>query len=158
MTARPVLTNPNNELREKAVDIEVSEIKSERVQTLIDDLMETMVVENGIGIAAPQVGIRDRVLSVDTGNNKPMAVINPRITSKSFRKIEFEEGCLSVPGVFGMVKRHKDVTVEAYNRDGEPVTIKASGLLSVVLQHEIDHLDGILFIDKVIRFTNPPRM
>ncbi|MDG1950849.1 MAG: peptide deformylase, partial [bacterium] len=139
MTARPVLTNPNNELRHKAADIEVSEIVGKRIQTLIDDMMETMVIENGIGIAAPQVGVRDRVLIVDAGDNKPMAVINPRITSKSFRKIEFEEGCLSIPGVFGMVKRHKDVTVEAYNRDGEEVTIKASGLLSVVLQHEIDH-------------------
>lgn len=158
MTARTVLTNPHDELRKKAVDIDVSEILSERVQTLIDDLMETMVVENGIGIAAPQVGVKERVLIVDDGTNNPQAFINPRIVSKSFRKIDFEEGCLSIPGVFGMVKRHKHVKVEAYNRDAEPVTIEADGILSVVLQHEIDHLDGILFIDKVFRYTSPSRM
>lgn len=155
MSTREVLKNPHDELRQKAVDVPVSEITSDRIQQLIDDLMETMVVENGIGIAAPQVGVRERVLIVDDGSNHPQAFVNPRIVQKSFRKVEFEEGCLSIPGVFGMVKRHRTVTVEAHNREGEAVTIEANGLLSIVLQHEIDHLDGILFIDKVVRFTSP---
>lgn len=156
MTLRSVLINPNDRLRKKAKAVDVDEISSPEVQTLIDDLIETMCVENGVGLAATQIGSDKRIIIVDVDGVQPL--INPEMVSKSVRKIEFEEGCLSVPGVTGIVKRHREVKLKAYDRNGKPLTIKAKGLLSIVLQHETDHLDGILFIDKVIRYTNPPRM
>ncbi|MBI5793688.1 peptide deformylase [Candidatus Uhrbacteria bacterium] len=156
MNLRAVLKNPNERLRRKAKKVSVEDIHSPEIQTLIDDLIETMQVENGVGIAATQIGSDKRVIIVDVNGVLPL--INPEIVGKSLRKIEFEEGCLSVPGVTGIVKRHKEVKLKAYDRNGEPLTIHAKGLLAIVLQHETDHLDGILFIDKVIRYTNPPRM
>lgn len=156
MTLRSILTNPNDRLRKKAKLVPVEDIPSSEIQNLIDDLIETMQVENGVGLAATQIGSDKRVIIVDVNGVQPL--INPEMVSKSVRKIEFEEGCLSVPGVTGIVKRHREVKLKAYDRNGKPLTIKAKGLLSIVLQHETDHLDGILFIDKVIRYTNPPRM
>lgn len=156
MTLRSVLTNPNNLLRRQAKKISVARVSSLEIQSLIDDLIETMQVENGVGIAATQIGSGERIIIIDVDGVMPL--VNPEIVSTSLRKIEFEEGCLSVPGVTGIVKRHREVKLKALDRHGKPVTIKAKGLLAIVLQHETDHLDGILFIDKVIRYTNPPRM
>ena len=158
MSPRTVLTSPNAELRVISTPITQEEIESKEIQKLVYDLVETMEVENGIGIAAPQVGIHKRLIIVDIGNNQPQAFFNPVIKSKSFSKIESEEGCLSVPGVFGMVKRHKAVTVTAQNLDGDTQTFRAEGLMAIVFQHEIDHLDGILFIDKVLRYTTHPKL
>ena len=156
MTLRPVLKNPNDLLRTKAKKVPVELIQSLEVQTLIDDLTETMNIENGVGIAATQIGSDKRVIIIDV--NGVMPLVNPEIVSKSLRKIEFEEGCLSVPGVTGIVKRHRAITLKAHDRHGKILTIKAKGLLAIVLQHETDHINGILFIDKVIRYTNPPLM
>ncbi|MFA4845873.1 MAG: peptide deformylase [Patescibacteria group bacterium] len=156
MNLRAVLTNPNDHLRTKAKKVPVAHIQSLNIQNLIDDLIETMSVENGVGLAGTQIGSDKRVIIVDV--NGVMPLVNPEIVWKSLRKIEFEEGCLSVPGVTGIVKRHREIKLKAHDRHGKLLTIKAKGLLSIVLQHEIDHLDGILFIDKVIRYTNPPRM
>ena len=156
MTLCTVLKNPNDQLRTKAKKVPVAQIKSPDTQQLIDDLIETMIVQNGVGIAATQIGSDKRVIIVDVHGIMPL--VNPEIVSKSLSKIEFEEGCLSVPGVTGIVKRHRSIKLKAHDRNGKPLTIKAKGLLSIVLQHETDHLDGILFIDKVIRYTNPPRM
>lgn len=135
-----------------------TEFGSQELKGLVEDLIETMSVENGIGIAAPQIGVHKRIVIIDAGKDGPQALINPEITSKSLRKIEGEEGCLSVPGVYGIVKRHRDIKATAWDVDGNQLDLKASGLLSVVIQHETDHLDGILFIDKVLRYTSPPRM
>ena len=157
MTVRPVLTDPNKELRKKSQTVDPQEITSDEIQGLIRDLIETMKVENGVGIAAPQIGVHKRVIIVESGNG-PQAFINPEITSKSFRKIESEEGCLSVPGIYGIVKRSKSCKLKAFNRDGEPVTVSAENFPATVFQHEIDHLDGILFIDKVKHYTSPPKM
>jgi len=157
MTTRPVLTNPNDKLRQVSEKISDKALGSEELNTLITDMVETMKIENGIGIAAPQIGVHKRLIVIDTGDG-PQALINPEITARSLRKIESEEGCLSVPGVYGFVKRHREIKAKAQDRNGNEVTFKARGLLSIVLQHEIDHLDGILFIDKVIRYTSPPRM
>jgi peptide deformylase len=157
MSARKVLIDPDKGLREVSVDVSIDEIPGSRIQSLIADLIETMKVENGIGIAAPQIGVKERVIIVDAGS-EIKAFINPRIISRSFRKVEFEEGCLSVPGVFGMVKRSREVRVEAYDINGSKITIKASDLMADVLQHEIDHLDGILFIDKVTKYSNHSKM
>lgn len=158
MTSRTVLTSPNAELRVVSSEFPVAEFGTKETKALTRDLIETMRVENGIGIAAPQIGVHKRMIIVDVGNNQPQAFFNPKITSKSFSKIESEEGCLSVPGVFGIVKRHRSVTVTAQTIDGISQTFRAEGLMAIVFQHEIDHLDGILFIDKVLRYTTHPTL
>lgn len=158
MSLLNVLKEPNETLRTKAVDIDPAEIQRDRVQSLIDDMIATMYASNGVGIAGPQVGAHERVIIVETGRGAAEAFVNPKIVSASFRKVDSEEGCLSVPGVFGIVKRHKNVTVEAYNREGQKVKMKAGGLPAIIFQHEIDHLDGVLFIDRVEKYTSPPRL
>ena len=157
MSQRDVLKDPNKELRKTSSFVEPDLILNDEIQTLIKDLKETMTVENGVGLAAPQVGVHKRVVIIDAGQG-PQAFVNPEITSRSFRKVESEEGCLSIPGVFGIVKRSKRIELSAYTEDGELISMKADGFPAIVQQHEIDHLDGILFIDKVTRYTSAPRM
>jgi len=111
-----------------------------------------MYAANGVGLAAPQVGILKRVVVIDVGEGL-MELINPVIVKQEGEQTEVE-GCLSIPGVAGEVKRPAKVLVEALNRDGEKIKVEGQGLLAVALCHEIDHLDGILFIDKVIRFID----
>ncbi len=152
-----VLADPNPELRKRSEEIPAVELGNEFLRSLIEQLKQTMKEENGVGIAAPQVGIHKRLIIVETEDG-PKAFINPRITTRSLRKIESEEGCLSVPGVFGIVRRHRSVTVEAIDENGHEVTIRATQFPAIVFQHEIDHLDGILFIDKVIRYTTHAKM
>jgi peptide deformylase len=157
MAIMDVRKNPDLVLREKASEIDPKEISGARVQSLIADMKVTMHASNGIGIAGPQVGIPERIIIVETGKG-PEAFINPQIVSRSLRKTDSEEGCLSIPGVFGIVKRNKAVTVRAFDAHGKEIKIKATGLPAIIFQHEIDHLDGILFIDKVERYTSPPRL
>ena len=142
----PIITNPNDILRQKAK--EVVDIKSKRIQQLILDMTETMKKKDGIGLAAPQINKSLKMVVVNT-TNETLVLINPKITKKSWKKENGEEGCLSIPGVFGMVKRHKSVKAKFLDRKGEKVEIKAQGMLARVIQHEIDHLNGILFIDKL---------
>jgi len=158
MTHKTVLTSPNKELRIISTEMTTAEFSDPKTIQLAKDLIETMRLENGIGIAAPQVGIHKRFIIVNIGEDDPRAFLNPKILSKSFLKIESEEGCLSVPGVFGMVKRHRSITVSAQDLKGETMTFRADGLMAIVFQHEIDHLDGVLFIDKVIRYTARPTL
>ncbi|MFA6131584.1 MAG: peptide deformylase [Patescibacteria group bacterium] len=146
-----ILTNPNPILRDVSKPVEPAEILRPAFQKFLDEMIETMV-KDGVGLAAPQVGVGKRFIIVQTKSG-PQAFINPKIFSTSIRKVSSEEGCLSVPGVWGIVKRHSKVKVKALNRLGEKVIIKASGLESIIFQHEIDHLDGILFIDKVEKIT-----
>ena len=152
-----ILCEPNPDLRQKSEPIELSLLKDPKMQAWLDELTETMKVADGIGIAAPQTGTRKRVIIVQTKTG-PKAFINPKIFSSSLRKVNSEEGCLSVPGVFGIVRRHRSVKVKAYDRDGKKMQFKCDGLESIIFQHEIDHLDGVLFIDKVERYTSPPRL
>lgn len=114
---------------------------------LMEDMLETMIAAPGIGLAAPQVGISERII-VAKVDDLEYFLVNPRIVKKSGKEICYE-GCLSVPGVEAPVERHKEVSVQALDKTGKPVTIDAGGLLAVVLQHEIDHLDGILFVERV---------
>lgn len=131
-------------LREKAKP--VAEV-NDTIRTLLDDMAETMYHFNGCGLAAPQVGIGRRLIVVDAGDGL-IEVINP-VLVKSRGKQVGEEGCLSIPGVFGNVERFKTVFIEGLDRDGNVVKIKARDFTAVALQHEIDHLDGILFTDKM---------
>lgn len=143
MAVYKIVTVPNEVLRTRAK--EVANI-NEGVLKLLDNMRDTMYEFDGVGLAAPQIGVLKRVIVVDPGDNY-MELINPEIIYREGEQIG-REGCLSVPGVWGKVARAQKVKVKALNRHNEIVEIEAEGLLAKVLQHEIDHLDGILFIDK----------
>lgn len=130
-------------LRQKAKP--VSEV-NDTIRTLLDDMAETMYASEGVGLAAPQVGISRRIIVVDVGEGL-IELVNPVLLKGRGKQIG-EEGCLSVPGYFAPVERYKTIFVEGLDRDGHSVQIKAKDFTAVALQHEIDHLDGILFIDK----------
>lgn len=135
-------------LRSKAKEVKKID---ESIKNLINDMIETMYEAEGVGLAAPQIGILKRVVVIDVGDGA-IQLINPAIIETEGEDIKVE-GCLSFPGVFGEVKRAAKLTVEALDISGEKQIIKAKGLLARALQHEIDHLNGIVFIDKVIHFT-----
>jgi peptide deformylase len=118
------------------------------IKRIIADMTETMWHQVGIGLAAPQVGLPHRILVMDDGSGGAQALINPVIESRS-GTIREEEGCLSLPGVFGVVERTKTITVRAMDADGKPVSLEATGLKARIVQHELDHLDGVLFIDRL---------
>lgn len=120
---------------------------------LLEDMVETMHYHNGVGLAAPQVGISRKVIVVQWQDTL-YQLINPEIVERE-GEIVTEEGCLSFPGVWGEVKRSKMIKVKALNPQGEEVEIDAEGRLAVIFQHEIDHVNGEVFIDKIIRFTDP---
>jgi len=122
------------------------------IETLLDDMVETMYDSVGIGLAAPQVGISLRLLVLDEGRGVPRAYVNPVIVEQG-GEVVGEEGCLSLPGIFADVRRAQWVVVEAQDRAGGPLRQRASGFLARVFQHEIDHLDGILFIDRLDKVT-----
>ena len=132
-------------LRQKAEP--VGEVTPE-VQRMIADMVETMYHQVGIGLAAPQVGISIRLILVDDGSRGPRALINPTILERR-GAIRGEEGCLSIPGIFGEVERSEWVRVEAKDAEGQVIAFEARGLQARVIQHEMDHLDGVLFIDRL---------
>lgn len=134
-------------LREMCREVETV---GDDVRALVDDLLETMYAEDGIGLAAPQIGVPLRVFVYDVREDEvePGVLVNPRIVEATGKQKEVE-GCLSIPGLDEVVERSGHVVVEGLDRDGEPVRIEATGLLSRCLQHENDHLDGVLFIDRV---------
>ncbi|HET9855683.1 MAG TPA: peptide deformylase [Methylomirabilota bacterium] len=125
----------------------VREITAE-IKRIIADMTETMWHQVGIGLAAPQVGLPHRILVMDDGQGGAQALINPEIETRS-GTVREEEGCLSLPGIFGVVERSKTVTVRAMDADGKPVSLEATGLKARIVQHELDHLDGVLFIDRL---------
>ncbi len=130
---------------------EVDEI-NDKVLTLLEDMKDTLYKADGVGLAAPQVGVLKRVVVIDVGEGL-LQLINPVIKSQSGQQCN-AEGCLSVPGIWGEVNRPTNVVVEALNEKGEKITINGEGLLAIALCHEIDHLDGVLFKDKVVRFID----
>ena len=134
-------------LREMCREVETID---DDIRALVDDLLETMYAEDGIGLAAPQIGVPLRVFVYDVREDEiaPGVLVNPRIVEATGKQKEIE-GCLSIPGLDEVVERSGQVVVEGLDRDGEPVRIEATGLLSRCLQHENDHLDGVLFIDRV---------
>jgi len=146
---RQILTYPDPFLLRKAAPVARVD---DRIRELVRDMFETMYAASGIGLAAPQVGVGKRVIVVDVSTVEkevpPLALVNPEIVERK-GQVEGTEGCLSVPGVEGIVPRAESVLVRALDPQGQPVQIRAEGLLSRALQHEIDHLDGILFIDRI---------
>jgi len=148
----PLVKIPTPSLRERSVDVHPKTIGTPEFQTFLDNLTETMFVENGVGIAAPQVGRNERIIIVKDQSDAT-AYINPTVELLTDLDVESEEGCLSVPGVYGIVKRAKQVKVTALNRHARTVSMLVKGFQAVVFQHEADHLNGILFVDKVERYT-----
>jgi len=143
----PIIKNPSPLLREKSEEIDLKKIKANELKGLCADMIKTMKENDGVGLAAPQVGKSIRLITINT-KDEPKIMINPKITGKSWAKEWNEEGCLSVPGVYGKVRRNKKINCIYFDKKAQKTKIQAQGLLAFVIQHEIDHLDGILFIDK----------
>ena len=159
MAMREIVTIPHPVLRRKArkcTDF------GDDLQKLIDDMVETMRAAPGVGLAAPQVGVSERVVVIEYGDDedesvpqKLYTIVNPEITRTSQETLVGTEGCLSVPGLIGDVERHEAVTVRGFSCRGQPTTIKASGWLARIFQHEIDHLEGVVFLDRAEKIWEP---
>lgn len=167
-----IIKYPNPILRQKSKNIKKKDIKNKEIQSLIKKMIETLENVKGAGLAAPQIGKSIKLILVRNyeeindekfynayyKNSKILILINPKITNKSWKKEIMKEGCLSIYGssdlIFGLVKRSKKIIIEALNRNGEKIKFKAKDLLARIIQHEVDHLDGILFIDKVQKNSN----
>ena len=148
MTIKKILTEPDKLLRQISKPVEKVTVEE---QNLMDDMLETMYASNGIGLAAIQIGVPKRIIVIDISKDKeikePMYFVNPIIKEKNQEKSIYEEGCLSVPGQFAEIERPKKCQVEFLDYDGNKKLLKAEGLLATCIQHEMDHLEGILFID-----------
>ena len=165
MALRKIVTLPDPVLRRKA---HVVTTFDKNLQTLIDDMVETMRDAPGVGLAATQIGLSDRLIVVeyyekeedeneenDDAPKKVWAVLNPEIVKVSEEMVMGVEGCLSIPGLLGEVERHAEIHVKGLNRHGKPMKIKAKGWLARIFQHEIDHLNGVLFPDLATRVWQP---
>lgn len=147
MSVLTILEFPDERLRKKAVEVQAVDGK---IKKLVDDMLETMYLAKGIGLAATQVNVHQRIVVIDVSEekDKPLCLINPEIIAKDGVE-ESEEGCLSVPGFFETVKRAERIKVKALNKDGQPFEFEADALLAVCVQHELDHLEGKLFVDYI---------
>lgn len=163
MTLRKIVTLPDAVLRRKAHAVTKFD---KNLHTLIDDMVETMREAPGVGLAAPQIGLSERIIVIEyyereedeekeDAPKKVWAVLNPEIIKASEEKLMGVEGCLSIPGLVGEVERHAVVQVKGLNRHGKPMKIKAEGWLARIFQHEIDHLNGVLFTDRATRVWKP---
>lgn len=155
MSIREIVTIPDPVLRRKAHKITVFD---KDLQVLIDDMIETMREAPGVGLAAPQIGVSQRLIVVEYGDDedetapkKLFVVANPEIVQYSEEKVEGIEACLSIPRLMGEVERSEKIVIKGNNRLGRPVKIKVEGWLARIFQHEIDHLEGVLFTDRATR-------
>jgi len=143
MSVLNIITHPNPLLKQVCSDI--TKIDN-RITKLIDDMFDTMAYYNGVGLAAPQIGVLENIF-VARYNNRSVALLNPTITQKEGSSWD-DEGCLSIPGILRSVERAQKVTIQATNKNGKSITLKEKGFFARILQHEIDHLNGILILDK----------
>ena len=171
MKAIPKIVQKENQvLRDTAKEVPLKEIKSAKVKKIVEDMSIALTTQDdGVAIAAPQIGVSLRIFVVagkifrtdeeDQTEYEDLVFINPKITKLSKKKIEMEEGCLSVRWLYGKTKRSDKATVEAYDLDGKKFTWSGSGLMAQIFQHEVDHLNGILFIDhaKQIKEARPEK-
>jgi peptide deformylase len=148
MTLLTILEFPDPRLRTKAQAVDPTRIAEPAFQTLLDDMFHTMYEAPGIGLAASQVNVHQRFMVIDISEEKdqPQVFINPEIVEADGHQV-YQEGCLSVPGIFADVTRANVITVKAYGRDGQPFELSTDGLLAICIQHEMDHLEGKLFVD-----------
>ena len=150
MAIRIIRENGDEILRKKAREVEVID---DKIRQILDDMVETMHQFNGVGLAGPQIGILKRLVVIDIyDDNGPIKLVNPRIVEQKGEQ-EVEEGCLSFPNQYAKLIRPAQVVVEAKNENGETIRIEAEGLLAQSLSHELDHLEGVLFVDKMIPGT-----
>ena len=149
MAQLPIIEYPNPRLRVVTAPVDAGRIADPGFQRLLDDMLQTMYEAPGIGLAAPQVDIMERftVIDVTDERDRPIVLVNPVIRERSDELRVHQEGCLSIPGVFADVGRADGIEVEALDREGKPFVLRTDGLLATCIQHEIDHLDGKLFID-----------
>lgn len=159
MAIREIVLTPDPVLRRKARKVTAFD---KDFQTLVDDMIETLREAPGVGLAAPQVGISERLIVIEYGDDedesapkKLYVVANPEIVQPSEEKVEGVEACLSIPRLMGEVDRHEQIVVKGLNRQGKPIKIKAQGWLARIFQHEIDHLEGILYTDRASRVWRP---
>jgi peptide deformylase len=159
MAVLPIITVPDPVLRRKAH--KVTDFGRD-FQNTVDDMLQTLHDAPGVGLAAPQVGLSDRIIVVEYGDDDDETVpkklyifANPEIVSASEEMVEGLEGCLSVPGLVGMVDRHQTITIKGLNRHGKPTRVKVSDWMARIFQHEIDHLDGIVFTDRTDKVWEP---
>ncbi|OGY47005.1 MAG: peptide deformylase [Candidatus Buchananbacteria bacterium RIFCSPHIGHO2_02_FULL_45_11b] len=148
----PIKIYPCPVLRQKNRNLKTAELQKNEIKQLILNMAETMKQKDGAGLAAPQVGQNLRIAAINTEDGV-LVLINPKILIKSWRQEIMEEGCLSLPEIFGLVKRSLKVNVTALDSDGKRIRFKATGMFARVIQHELDHLDGVLFIDKAREIT-----
>ena len=152
MTTRPILTAPDPRLQAVSSDVEAV---TDEIRTLVDDMAESMYAADGIGLAAVQIGVPKRVIVIDLdqkeGKRNPRAYINPKILWASEETAVYEEGCLSVPEIWDDVERPARIRCEYLDRDGVKQILETDGMLATCLQHEMDHLNGVLFIDHLSR-------
>ena len=148
MALLPILEFPDPRLRTKAAAVDPARVTEPAFQRLLDDMFQTMYECPGIGLAASQVDVHQRFMVIDVSEekNRPLVFVNPEILERSGEQV-YQEGCLSVPGIFADVTRADAITVRAVGRDGQPFELSADGLLAVCIQHEMDHLEGKLFVD-----------
>lgn len=145
MATLNILTLPDKRLKTKAKPVQVFDKK---LKVFVADMLETMYAAPGIGLAATQVDVHEKIVVIDVSEDKdqPLCLINPTIIQKEGHQIH-EEGCLSVPNIYAKVKRAGNITVEAQNEEGESISFEANEMLAVCIQHELDHLEGIVFLD-----------
>lgn len=147
-----ILTEPNSILRQKAKDVDWATVNKTDLASLAADMLETMYIKDGVGLAAPQVGHSIRMFVISKAyspdKDKELVLINPVWEKASIFKVWDEEGCLSVPDIYGHVKRFKKIKVKGLDLTGKPINFTVEGFLACIIQHESDHLDGVLFIDK----------
>ncbi|HEU4992142.1 MAG TPA: peptide deformylase [Luteimonas sp.] len=148
MALLPILEFPDPRLRTRAEPVDPAWLGLPETQRLFDDMFETMYAAPGIGLAASQVDVHKRFMVIDVTeeHDRPLVFVNPEITARSGEQV-YQEGCLSVPGIFADVTRADAITVTALDRDGKPFELSVDGLLAVCIQHEMDHLEGKLFVD-----------
>jgi len=146
MPALDIRKYPDPVLRRSSAAVEVKEL-NDSLRNLIDNMLETMYIFKGVGLAAPQVGMLTQVVTIDIGQG-PISLINPQVTETEGEETG-EEGCLSIPGVYLEIKRGRKVAVRAIDIKGKEINLEAEGLLARVIQHEVDHLKGVLILDRI---------
>jgi len=144
----PIIKEPDPVLRGTAKEVPKSDLGTPQLHTLVEEMVETMHHASGVGLAAPQIGMPKRIIIVAPPDEDPIAVVNPEISGRSVRRTTSEEGCLSVPGTWGIVRRNTGLTVKGLTPEGKPFRKTVTGFEAIIFQHEVDHLNGILFIDK----------
>jgi len=141
-----IITFGNQLLHEKAEKIDNI---NDEITDLANKMIEILKSENGIGVAGPQIGVKKRIFVTHVQNDEARIFINPSMLETSLKTVKYEEGCLSIPGIYSNVTRPESIKIQAWNEKGRPFTLETSGILARVIQHEYDHLEGMLFLDRV---------